>query len=246
MTWVVPLAGNQADLARLALSLTDAACSVSQDGQGYVLRSDRFSPDLDARGVLDEANKIVTAINGSTRLIVPHAKPVSVASVNRVHDNGRRDINVFLEPAIINVTLIAPTIRMTHPDGTIEESHPADPLKELVPLSFTDETVSKVLELLSSGPLGWVSLCKVWEIVAADVGGIGVVASKGWATMSAIELLKHTAQHPESAGLLGSRHGALNSEPPQKPMPLLKARILIESLVHNWLRDKVDLNDISV
>ena len=70
-------------------------------------------------------------------------------------------------------------------------------------LSFS----ANVLRIVSRGPLDWVNLYRILEIIAANVGGLGAVASNGWATEQSLKLFTPTANSPDAVGL-SARHGA--------------------------------------
>jgi hypothetical protein len=232
-TWIVQLAGDDASLADLSSSFTEEWCCIGRDGDGYSLRSNSLSPDLDAEAVLEKAKEFVTALNGAASLGISSANPISVAGVNRQHDDGRRDVFGFLEPLVVTTRIIAPAVQVTRADGTIDGSYSVDPLRQLLAVSRSDDAVSQVLELYSSGPLNWVTLYKVWEIVEADVGATKAFYAKNWVSRNAIGSFTSTSQHPGAVGILESRHGLMRKGPPPKPMTLAKARSLLAAIVHH-------------
>ena len=77
---------------------------------------------------------------------------------------------------------MAPTVKVTRADGTVEEFHPADPVRVWMPLALSDDSIANVFRILSSGTLDWVNLYRIFEIIAADVGGLDSIAANGWAT----------------------------------------------------------------
>ena len=237
MTWMVYLAGDTSGLSALAQSLTGTDINVSHDGQDYILTSDRFTPADDAAVVRQKAEDMVALLNGGSRLALDATQSIRVGAVYRRRDDGLRDIFVFPEPLVIQFRVISPTVKVTHTDGTVEEFHPADPVKLWVALALSNDAVANVFRLLSSGTLDWVNLYRIFEIIAADVGGLDAIASDGWGTKASMKLFKHTANSPSALGL-DARHGAETTQPPPQPMLISEARTLINSLIHAWLRAK--------
>src|SRR5712692_5549120 len=225
MAWMVQLAGDASDLAALAQSLTGSDINVSHDGQEYVLTLERFAQTHDEAVVRQEAEDIVAMLNGASRLALDTTQSIRVGAVYRRREDGKRDIFVFPEPAVIRFRAISPTVKVTHLDGTVEEFHPADPVKQWTALALSNDAVANVFRILSAGTLDWVNLYRIFEIVAADVGGLDSVASNGWGTNASMKLFKHTANSPGALGL-DARHGAETTQPPPKPMTISEARTL--------------------
>lgn len=237
MTWMVQLTGDTADLAALAQSLTGADVNVAHDGQDYVLTSAGFQPSDDAQTIRQNAEQIVELLNGASRLALDATRSIRVGAVYGCRDDGTRAIFVFQEPAVIRVRAISPTVKMTYPDGTIQEFHPADPITRWMALALSDDSVAKVLRIISSGTLDWVNLYRIFENIAEDVDGIDGIASSGWATKPSMKLFKYTANSPGALGL-DARHGAESTQAPSMPMTIAEARSLVNSIVHAWLRAK--------
>jgi hypothetical protein len=237
MTWMVQLAGDTSDRSALAQSLTGTDLNVSHDGQDYVLTSDRFAPADDAVAVRQNAEDMVALLNGGSRLALDTTQSIRVGAVYRRRADGLRDAFIFPEPLVLRFRAISPTVKVTHVDGTVEEFHPADPVKPWLALAFANEAVAKVFRILSSGTLDWVNLYRIFEIIAADVGGLDSIASNGWGTKTSMQLFKRTANSPGVLGL-DARHGAETTQPPPKPMLIAEARTLINSIIHAWLRAK--------
>ena len=235
MKWTVQLAGNASDLSMLAQSLTGSNINVSHDGQEYVLMSDRFDPSDDAAAIRQKAEDLVTLLNGASRLALDATQSIKVGAVYRHGEDGRCEIFVTPEPDRMRFRDGLSTVKSTHADGTIEEFHPADPVRQWVPLALSNDAVANVFRILSSGTLDWVNLYRIFEIIAAEVGGLKQIADNGWATVNSMELFKHTANSPGALGL-NARHGAESTQPPSNPMTISEARALVNSIIHAWLR----------
>jgi hypothetical protein len=235
--WAVQVTGDAADLAMLARSLTGAGIKVFLDGQEYLLTSDRFAEGDEAKVVRQKADDMLSLLDGASRLGLNSIQSIRAGGVYRLGENGRRDAFVFLEAAVLHCRALAPTVKLTHTDGTVEEFHPADPVKEWIGLALTDDAIAKVFQILASGSLDWVNLYRIFEIIMSDVGGLKTIQGNGWATKTAMELFKRTANSPGASGL-EARHGAETTEPPERPMTISEARALVTSIVRAWLRSK--------
>ena len=238
MKWYVQLVGDTSDLAALAQSLVGADVNISYDGKNYVLTSNLFVEE-EVKAIKKKADDMVASLNGGIRIALGATKTISIGSVYRQHDDGRRDTTVFPDPIVIKARVSAPTICLTHVDGTVEKFHPADPVEKWTLLALNDEHVSDVLKIISLGELDWVNLYRILEIMEKDVGGRKIIVSNGWGTNPSIKLFKRTACSPGAVGL-EARHGAENTQPPKNPMPISEARAMIISIIHAWLRSKTD------
>jgi hypothetical protein len=235
--WAVQLAGDATDLAALAQSLTGSDINVTHDGQDYVLISDQFAENDEAAAVRQKAEGLVAILSGACRLALDAIHSIRVGAVYRRPVDGKRELFVFPEPAVIRFRAFA-TVTLTHADGTSEEFHPADPVKQWAELALENDAIADVFRLLASGTLDWVNLYRIFEIVVSDVGGLDAIDANGWATKASVKVFKHTANSPGALGL-DARHGAESTQPPKEPMNISEARALVNSLVHAWLRAKV-------
>ena len=237
MVWMVKLAGDTSDLGALGQSLAGSDINISHDGQDYFLTSDRFAPGDESADVRQKAEDIIAVLNGASRLALDATQPIRLGAVYRRREDGRRDIFLFPEPLLIRFRAVSPTVKVSHPDGTLEEFHPADPVKQWATLALSNDAVADVFRILAAGTLDWVSLYRIFEIIREDVGDLDSIASKGWPTLASMKLFKHTANSPAAVGR-DARHGAQTTQPPTKPMTISKARALINSIIHAWLRAK--------
>jgi hypothetical protein len=93
------------------------------------------------------------------------------------------------------------------------------------------------MRLASRGKLDWVNLYRIFEVIAADVGGLDAIASYGWASKASMKLFKRTACSPGAVGL-DARHGTDSTPAPSKPMVISEARNLINAIIRAWLQIK--------
>lgn len=237
MGWEVPLTGDAADLQMLARSFTSGQFIISERGDSFVLASPEFEDLADAAKIRDRAAQFIVLLNGAARLGLETRMPVGIGGVYLQRPDGKRDAFVFLEPIAATARALPPSLTITRLDGSRETFHPADPVRDWVGLAAADEGVARVLELLAGGVCDWVNLYRIFEVVEADVGGVDNIASRGWASKTAIREFKHTANSPGALGK-DARHGKETTQPPRKPMPLTEARTLILGIVNPWLRSK--------
>src|SRR6185295_15206367 len=209
--WMVQLAGDNSDLAALAQSLTGSDLNVSHDGKGYVLTSDRFSSGDDAGAVRQTAQEMIAILNGASRLALEAKKAITVGSVYRRDEDGRRDSFIFPEPARIRIRAFPPTMKISRADGTVEEFCPADPVRQWTALALKNDAIAKVFRILAGGTLDWVNLYRIFELIGDDVGGVDRIAANCWATKASIKLFKRTSNSPGALGL-DARHGAEKSD----------------------------------
>ncbi len=236
MDWEVSLKGDAADLEILSQSFTDPAFSISKLGEEFVLTSSEFDAMNDARQVRDRAKVLVDLVNGASMLAIGSRTPVAIGGVHRRHADGHRDVAMFAE--IVGHCRVLASLTIAHLDGSTETFRPGDLIRDWVKVASTDKEVAKALSLLSTGPADWVNLYRVLEVVASDCGGHRRINANGWATKKAVGLFTHTANSPGAIGS-AARHGAQQTRPPAKPMPLPEARSLILGIVQAWLRAKV-------
>lgn len=125
-----------------------------------------------------------------------------------------------------------PTIRKEGDVPTQKEDHP---FHRLLDLASSNERVWKVLRLIGSRRLDWVTLYRIYEVIKKDVRD---VSKKGWATRGSLRVFSTTANHPAVSGD-DARHGESNKIPPSVPMEIEKARALIRRIVDRWLKEKM-------
>lgn len=235
MKWEVQLNGDAHDLRELAKSLTsDELCIIERDGQ-FFLETIRFSDLTTPKEVTAVASDILPILTGAARLSLGGRTPLQIANITKVRMDGSRHISINL-PDTIHVRGTV-GLEITRSDGSVEVVNPADKVPDWVNVALKNDNVAKALRLLGSDEHDWVSLYRLYEVIEADVGGIDIIASEGWATKKAIKRFKHTANSPGAIGD-SARHGKESSDPPADPMDLGEAVPLVEVILHNWLRSK--------
>lgn len=235
MEWYVGIIGDNFDLEDLSKSLNSPEFSITKKGEDYILKSTHFNSLEDVDCVRNKANEILYLINGAAKLEFGMRKPLEVARVCRVNDDGKTECSVvFSDSAHARDRVKASLITK---DGEVQEIFQADPISEFISIGLKDEKVAKVLRLFGNRTNDWVNLYRIYEIIKNDVGGKHKIVEKGWATKKAIKRFTQTAN---SVGAVGdeSRHGVEKTEPPEDPMRPHEAESFIEAIIHNWIKSK--------
>ncbi len=234
MEWSVQIRGESYDLEELSKSLNSPELCVTQEGQTFVLKSTYFNCLKNFDDVENRARAVLSLINGAARLALGTLKPLVVAGVVKVNDDGTREI-VVSRSVVYSVRRRGSRFVVTG-DSTAQEIHQADPIPSWIATARHDTNVAKVLRLFGAGAYDWVSLYRIYEVIESDVGGILNIVKKGWATERAIRRFKHTANSPAAIGD-DARHGK-ETTLPKHPMAFSQAAFLTEIILHNWLRSK--------
>ncbi len=83
------------------------------------------------------------------------------------------------------------------------------------------QPVAEALHFFKIGD--WNSLCKVYEIIKADIGGERALAGKAWLTNGMLKIFTQTAQSRDALGD-AARHASRSYPAPAKPMSLVQAK----------------------
>jgi hypothetical protein len=236
--WYVQLIGDQLDLSTLAQSLAQGPVRISREGDDYYLVIADVGSEQEPRAVMARANEIVELINGAASLALDTIPTLRTGSIHLRREDGGRHHFLLAEAGVLRLRGFAPTIVVSRSDGSVEVSRPADPVADWFALARDDETVANVLRLLGASSNGWVNLYRIFEIIAADVGGIGAIADRGWGARSSMGLFKRTANSPGAVGL-EARHGSETTDPPKDPMNLNEAQALVRRIADLWLKSKL-------
>src|SRR5512145_2676480 len=113
MSWEVRLTGPDAVLKELSGALTAGDLIVAKSENEYVLRSSLFDIFPDAQSVRAEAERIVEALSGVSRVLLESPHALKVASVTEVRPDGRRNIFLQVEPGVIRISAGVASLRVT-------------------------------------------------------------------------------------------------------------------------------------
>lgn len=232
--------GDPAELRMLADALRDPSLSICEDNGEFVLTSSEFASITRPDEVRARANKLVTSLSGLGRLMLGSQRPVRVGEII-IDPKGRRHIELDAEPGAYRVKGHPARLTTVRTDGTLENDRPVPPVRECVLLAAQDPAVAKALRLRNADQLTWGDLYRLYEVVEADLGGLSKIAELGWSTQGEVRRFKHTANSEAAAGD-EARHGSEIRQPPKDPMKLPDARELVDRLLNNWLRSKVQIS----
>lgn len=237
MRWQLHITGDSADLKEVARVLDDKDLRIAQRGDGFFLEGGLFDVTGDMSSVKKKADEVVQMLNGVAKLTLGSNKRIQLANdIARVREDGGRDIVVTVNEVIEIKTRVNPVL--LHADGkVIVPASAAEPGRDWIKAAVTDPVVAKVLQMIGSGQLDWVSLYRILEVIEEAVGVSDQIVDKGWATKAMIKTFKHSANSPGAVGG-DARHGREATDPPRKPMSLGEAKSLIEYIVKCWLRER--------
>jgi hypothetical protein len=237
MKWEIQVSGGARDLKELSKSLTNDELRITErDGQFY-LESTRFETLTTSEEVRSAASEILPILIGATRLALGGRTPLEIGGIAMIREDGTRDVFLFASDTIH--VMESATVKIQGSNGTVQVVNPADRVPSWVNLGLGNQKVAKALRLLGTEEHDWVSLYRLYEVIEGDVGGMEEIAEKGWATKSSIRRFKQTANSPAVSGD-ESRHGKESTAAPANPMELGEARSLVEIILHNWLRSKLE------
>jgi hypothetical protein len=234
MTWEVQLIGLDSVLGELSETLCSGELVVARSECQYILQSSRFDNLPDVQSVRAEAERIVEALSGVSRLLLESAQSLKIGSVIEVLSNGRRNIFVQLEPAVLRISAGVASLQVTHADGTVEVRRRSDPIASWVRKALSNGEVARAVRLRDAGVLSWPDLYRLFEVLETGAGGEQQIIAEGWSTRSELRRFKHSANSVAAAGD-EARHGVERTQPPMDPMKLADARGFLDRLLRLWL-----------
>jgi hypothetical protein len=236
MKWEVQLTGDAIDLEELSKSLDGAILRITQRSGQYFLEWSELEELTTHDEVAVAASSFLQVLSGASHLALGARTPIGLGNTTKLRPDGKRETHMNFTDTVHVRTSETQTIKGS--DGSTTVIRPGDPVPGWMNLALADSSVAKALRLLGNGAYDWVSLYRLFEVLAADAGGIDAIDSKGWATKSSIKRFKHTANSPAASGDL-SRHGTESTIPPPSPMDLSEAKALVTYILHEWLREKI-------
>ena len=221
-------------LAELAHVLSNDDLSLLRGNGKYMLKSRAFESLTDVDSVRTEAQRIVVALSGISRILLGSDAKLKIGTVTDVRPDGHRHIFVQLEPAVMRLNAGRVSVQVTHPDGRIDIRRPADPAIEWLTKSLTDPLIARALRLRDAGPLSWTDLYRLYEVIENGAGGEDAIVTRGWATRVQLKRFKHSANSVSAAGDQ-ARHGIERTTPPRDAMSQSEGRLLVDELLRRWL-----------
>jgi hypothetical protein len=236
--WWVRLEGDDFDLSHLTTMLkTPLRCVRCEEGR-YFLTADRFNHLTNATEVRTSAVEMVHTLNGLVRIRLNARRPITVGNMEQRTEDGATK-NLYVMPESAPLWVREGVVGLVVTEGGIDKPIPQeeDPLVAWFALAESDQQVARVLSMYANVVQPWKDLTPIFEIIAWDVGGKDVLASKGWTSRNQITRFTRTSNHPEAAGE-GARHGVREDEPPPNPMTEAEASEFVRSLMIQWLTFK--------
>jgi len=232
MYWAVRLRGDNFDIKELELLITSPQFNIKKIDNDYCIICEEFNKFKNPEEVLKLAKEYVNYIIAFLYIYKGYKPRVNVDLVMDLENPSHKQCYLFIEDTFSATDRI--TITFTDENG--EHIKEDDEIKENFWLSLIDEKVKRVLKLVyKEGTGNWVNLYRIYEIIKSDIDPI----KKGWAESKVIDNFKHTANHPAATGD-DARHGFMKNQAPQNPMSIADAKQLIETIVKNWIRYKVN------
>ena len=126
-------------------------------------------------------------------------------------------------------------VSVPNADGTVQPDPPS-PVSGYLALGDTDPVVQEVLAIMGKeGPLDWVELYKVYEVVR-DAVRPQTIVGLGWATKATESAFTGSANRPDVSGE-GARHARMSGDTPKNRMTLEDGRAFISGVVLRWLEE---------
>ncbi|MGH3669146.1 MAG: hypothetical protein ACRDSH_00705 [Pseudonocardiaceae bacterium] len=223
------LEGHQFDLEALAELLPTGDIRVEGDGNGgfYLIAN-----EIDNRpaGVpfYEIAPVILQRINGLARVKNASYRPVWLSGRYQEGDKRHQVVQLGTAECRVQARPLIPLI-----DGAPVASRPP-PGQRYTALASVDVDVAQVLEIMGRPEArNWVDLYKVYEIIEYT-GQLKVAMVGAGISFNQMSLFVRTACHPDAGGP-EARHGRSKQDPPEKPMPIGRARKMIGELVVAWM-----------
>ena len=234
MEWRVQLSGDKSDLEELAKSLNSDELKIWEDNGKFILSSSDFDSLNDSQDVRDNAEIKLNYINGCSKLKQSFQQPITIDGIESLSQDGKRNIYISVPTARLVLRTYRPTVLI---NGIAVGSSLYEELPNMVVLAAKDRNVAQVINHLN-GDDEIATLYKIHEIIADDVGGVGIIQDNGWASRNKIERFRRTANSPDAIGDK-ARHGVQKNDPPENPMSLAEAKAFILNIVKCWLDSKI-------
>ena len=231
MHWEARLSGPQGALAELARQFTTDDCRITEHG---ILRSSSMDVTEDPEVARRVADRMATALSAALRILLDIDQAVIVHGLERVHNDGRRDVFVALHGAELRITAGSIATVVTHPDGTMDEHRASDPARTFLTAALNDDRIAEALSLRDAPNMSWGDLHKLFEKVSDAAGGDREMVKRNWTSSRKIDRFNHSANSVAVAGK-DARHGVEKTAPPRNPMTLDEAKSFVDGLLHRWV-----------
>jgi hypothetical protein len=132
---------------RFARQFNSDDLSLVKTDERLLLRSRLFDDLVDANSVRAEADRIVDALSGISRLLLRSEDRLKVSSVTQERGDGTRHTFLQAEPGVLRLRGGLASIVITRANGTVEERRPSDPVPRWLARALGDPAVARALRL---------------------------------------------------------------------------------------------------
>src|SRR5687768_12483496 len=148
--WRVRLEGNSSDLRELEEILLGHDPTIIQEGSDFYLTSKAWNDLQDAGEVRSHARSITKRLDQAAYFHFRDTAPVTIGTVVKIDDDGRRHDFVFGEAGAIKLGRIRvrATGTVVTPDHQVSEQRQEHPVLKIQRLAATHRTVADALKYL--------------------------------------------------------------------------------------------------
>lgn len=225
--WLVRLKGEGFDLEDFPELFCLSKAKVIKEGGSFYLESSEFNPLTSAKEVRERGRVLIKLINVVTNFNRDKFPGISEDAIIRVEDDGKWHGYLFLESRVTIRTKTRGKLTVIAADGSEKVATQPSAHESLFEVAQKYSVVFDALSFYQDGT--WDSLYKALETIENDVGG--KIIKDDWVAKSDIDLFTQTAQ-------LYRHASSKKYKPPSKPMTLSKARILIKTILSQWISSK--------
>jgi hypothetical protein len=233
-TWFVELTGDRQDLRDIAQRGLSAGLHIVDPDAKAILDIPNFDRSADPSVVFRAAEEEVRILNGLGWVFLRNWRGFEVAGL-RSREPGKPPTSFILPKGIPSGERFG--VAGASVPGEPPDRRVSSPVERAYSLSRSDEDIRKLLRLLGTDPLDYRQLYVVYEVVEIACQGIDGVLKLRVASKAQLRQFKQTA-NSVAALQDESQHGRESTEPPDNPMPLEEAEVLIRELASVWINEK--------
>lgn len=216
--------GTLADITSAAAATGPTTITLEKSDRGdWFLTPERFT-GLVANEARDEAAAILADLVGAAKPSNGHVRPLRVGHLWRIHADGRRDTQVLAGSVFVPTQVFpAGVVRSHRSDGVKLASPP--PLPEMAMIAGdADPDLRGALAIFARDDLGPTLLRNIFHMAEIHPN------FKDWSTKTQRSRFSRSIQHPKVYGQ-DARHSVWNHPPPDRPMELSEALLLIREIL---------------
>lgn len=223
--WLIEVAGHRQSIQFLKTFLQGCSIHVVTFRRKACLTVGPPPPNHDTQSLIAWATDLVATVNGAASLVWRYYEPAKLGGIHRLAADG-------------SDSAITP---LTARRGQVPPAKTSDPtLCDCVAVAVADSRVATALAIYGAVGRDWRGLYMLLEVVEEDLHGAEEITRRRSATQAQLQLFTHTANSFAALGA-AARH-AKEWSPPAKPMTLHEATVLVEGVLHAWIRSKATPN----